>query len=109
MNDQPSPPVTQRPRWSTATKILIVILLIVAAVALLQRIQSIMVPLILAAILAFILNPVVNFFNRWAHIPRSLVLLIIYLAVAALIDGKFPYSTGTVIDIDGGFQMRTLK
>jgi 3-oxoacyl-[acyl-carrier protein] reductase len=31
------------------------------------------------------------------------------LAVAALVDGKFPYSTGTVIDIDGGFQMRTLK
>jgi NAD(P)-dependent dehydrogenase (short-subunit alcohol dehydrogenase family) len=30
------------------------------------------------------------------------------LAVTALIDGKFPYSTGTVIDIDGGFQMRTL-
>jgi len=31
------------------------------------------------------------------------------LAVAALIDGKFPYSTGTIIDVDGGFQMRTLK
>jgi 3-oxoacyl-[acyl-carrier protein] reductase len=30
------------------------------------------------------------------------------LAVAALIDGKFPYSTGTVIDISGGLQMRTL-
>jgi NAD(P)-dependent dehydrogenase (short-subunit alcohol dehydrogenase family) len=30
------------------------------------------------------------------------------LGVAALIDGKFPYSTGTVIDIDGGLQMRTL-
>jgi 3-oxoacyl-[acyl-carrier protein] reductase len=30
------------------------------------------------------------------------------LGVAALIDGTFPYSTGTVIDIDGGLQMRTL-
>jgi NAD(P)-dependent dehydrogenase (short-subunit alcohol dehydrogenase family) len=30
------------------------------------------------------------------------------LAVTALIDGKFPYSTGTVIDIDGGLQLRTL-
>jgi len=30
------------------------------------------------------------------------------LGVAALIDGKFPFSTGTVIDIDGGFQLRTL-
>jgi len=30
------------------------------------------------------------------------------LGVCALIDGRFPYSTGTVIDIDGGLQMRTL-
>lgn len=30
------------------------------------------------------------------------------LGVAALIDGRFPYSTGTVIDIDGGLQLRTL-
>jgi len=31
------------------------------------------------------------------------------LAVAALVDGKFPYSSGTVIDIDGGFQLRILQ
>jgi len=30
------------------------------------------------------------------------------LGVAALIDGKFPFSTGTVIAIDGGFKLRTL-
>jgi NAD(P)-dependent dehydrogenase (short-subunit alcohol dehydrogenase family) len=30
------------------------------------------------------------------------------LGVTALVDGKFPFSTGTVIDIDGGFQMRHL-
>jgi NAD(P)-dependent dehydrogenase (short-subunit alcohol dehydrogenase family) len=30
------------------------------------------------------------------------------LGVAALIGGKFPYSTGAVIDIDGGLQIRTL-
>lgn len=30
------------------------------------------------------------------------------LAVAALVDGQFPYSTGTVIDVDGGLQLRTL-
>ncbi|MCH2174684.1 MAG: 3-ketoacyl-ACP reductase [Lentisphaeria bacterium] len=30
------------------------------------------------------------------------------LAVTALIDGKFPFSTGTVIDVDGGFQIQHL-
>ncbi|MBU2647733.1 3-ketoacyl-ACP reductase [bacterium] len=30
------------------------------------------------------------------------------LAVSAILDGHFPYSTGTVIDIDGGFSIRSL-
>lgn len=30
------------------------------------------------------------------------------LGVSALLEGKFPFSTGTVIDIDGGFQIRHL-
>ncbi|MBF0245296.1 MAG: 3-ketoacyl-ACP reductase, partial [Planctomycetes bacterium] len=30
------------------------------------------------------------------------------LAVRSLIDGHFAFSTGTVIDLDGGFQLRRL-
>ena len=30
------------------------------------------------------------------------------LAAVSLIDGNFPFSTGTVIDVDGGFQIRHL-
>ncbi len=74
-----------RPPWSTATKLMVVIFIILGAVALLQRIESIVAPLILAGILAFILNPVVTFFNRWAHVPRSLVLLVIYLLFIGLL------------------------
>ena len=74
-----------RPRWSPATKLMVVILIILGAVVLLQRIENIIAPLILAGILAFILNPVVSFFNRWAHIPRSLVLLIIFLIFIGLL------------------------
>jgi NAD(P)-dependent dehydrogenase (short-subunit alcohol dehydrogenase family) len=29
-------------------------------------------------------------------------------AVGSLVDGDFPFSTGAVIDVDGGFQLRTL-
>ena len=89
MSEQPlspfsSPSFGQRPRWSVATKILVVVLLLVGAVSLLLGIRPIITPLVLAAILAFILNPVVGFFNRWARIPRSLVLVFIYLAFIAL-------------------------
>lgn len=86
MSTQPTFPKLRRPRWSTATKLLVAALLILAAVALLERIQSIIPPLILAGIVAFILNPIVNFFNRWARIPRSLVLLLIYLVVIGLLS-----------------------
>jgi NAD(P)-dependent dehydrogenase (short-subunit alcohol dehydrogenase family) len=30
------------------------------------------------------------------------------LGVAALLDGSFPFSTGSVIDIDGGFHIKRL-
>ena len=30
------------------------------------------------------------------------------LAVASLLDGSFPFSTGSVIDIDGGFHIKQL-
>jgi len=30
------------------------------------------------------------------------------LAVSALLRGEFPFSTGAVIDVDGGFHLRTL-
>jgi len=86
---KPSPtPIVKprRPRWSAATKIMVASLLILGAAVLLQHTRIIIVPLVLAAILAFILNPVVNFFNRWARIPRSLTLLLIYLVFIALVS-----------------------
>lgn len=82
----PALPPSVRPRWSPATKLLVVVLIVVGAALALQRIQSIITPLILAAILAFILNPVVGFFNRYARIPRSLVLVSIYVVFMALLS-----------------------
>lgn len=82
----PALPPSVRPRWSPATKLLVVVLVVLGAALVLQRIQSIVAPLILAAILAFILNPVVGFFNRYARIPRSLVLMSIYVVFIALLS-----------------------
>lgn len=82
----PALPPSVRPRWSPATKLLVVVLIVLGAALVLQRIQSIVAPLILAAILAFILNPVVGFFNRYARIPRSLVLMSIYVVFIALLS-----------------------
>jgi 3-oxoacyl-[acyl-carrier protein] reductase len=40
--------------------------------------------------------------NRWGT-PQDLG-----LAVAALMDGSFPFSTGSVMEIDGGFHIKRL-
>ncbi|MBN1315947.1 MAG: AI-2E family transporter [Anaerolineales bacterium] len=62
------------------------VLLLIGAAVLLQNIQIIIAPLVLAGILAFILNPIVNYFNRLARIPRSLTLALIYLAFILIIS-----------------------
>ena len=43
--------------------------------------RAILTPFILAAIFAYIFNPVVNFFSHWLKLPRTLSVLIIYLAI----------------------------
>ena len=40
--------------------------------------------------------------NRWGTLQD------LGLAVAALMDGSFPFSTGSVIEIDGGFHIKRL-
>ena len=40
--------------------------------------------------------------RRWGT-PKDVA-----LAVSAVLEGKLPFSTGTVIDVDGGFQLRRL-
>ena len=47
--------------------------------------RAILTPFILAAIFAYIFNPVVNFFSRHLKLPRALAVLIIYLAIVIVV------------------------
>ena len=59
------------PRWSPFTKraVTLIILLLVALVA--YRFRSVLPPVMIALLLAFILNPVVGFLTRRLRIPVS--------------------------------------
>jgi predicted PurR-regulated permease PerM len=46
--------------------------------------RSILTPFVLAAIFAYIFNPVVNFFSSHLKLPRALAVLIIYLAIVVI-------------------------
>jgi predicted PurR-regulated permease PerM len=47
--------------------------------------RGILTPFILAAIFAYIFNPVVNFFSHRLRLPRALAVLIIYLAIVLVV------------------------
>jgi predicted PurR-regulated permease PerM len=62
---------------------LIVVGLLLAWFIYLER--AILTPFVLAAIFAYIFNPVVNFFSRHLRLPRALSVLIIYLAIVVVV------------------------
>jgi predicted PurR-regulated permease PerM len=75
----------ERPRWPYATKLTISLLSLAFFIYLLTRFREIILPIIIAIIIAYILNPVVNFLDRKFHLPRVLAILLTYLIVLAII------------------------
>jgi predicted PurR-regulated permease PerM len=60
--------------------------------------RAILTPFILAAIFAYIFNPVVNLFSRHLKLPRALAVLIIYLAIVFLIAMAGLAFSGRIIE-----------
>ncbi len=77
------PPEYQSPPWGLATKAIVAIitLLLVALVA--YRFQSLIAQLVFAAILAYLLNPVINFIDERTSLKRNNVIVVAYLLAAA--------------------------
>jgi len=74
-----------RPHWSSRTKIVISLLLMLVGVYLLYRFSVILTPLVLAVLLAYVLSPLVNFFQRRLRIRRGLSILLAYLVMIAVL------------------------
>jgi predicted PurR-regulated permease PerM len=68
-----------RPPWSTSTKLTIVLLLLGLGIFLLYRFQAVIIPLVLAIILAYILLPIANWIERRLRVRRALAILLAYL------------------------------
>jgi predicted PurR-regulated permease PerM len=78
-----------RPRWSPQVKIVISLLLLALFVYLLFRFSSVLTPLILSIILAYVLSPMVNLFQKQARLPRGLATLLVYISVLIIIVASF--------------------
>lgn len=74
-----------RPHWSARTKLTITLLLLGFSIYLLYRFSAAIQPLILAIVLAYILWPVANWFERRFKIWRGLATFLAYLAALAIL------------------------
>ena len=73
-------------RWSAQTKLVVVIATMIAVVWALFRFSSLLSPLIIAIILAYLLTPLVNWLHRRARFPRVVALLVVYIILLGLIS-----------------------
>jgi len=86
---KPQPPEPSSPAWNPNTRLAVGILLLVLILLLLSRLQPLFVPVLLAALLTYVLHPAVNWLNR--RMPRGLAVLVVYLLVIVVAAGT---STG---------------
>lgn len=71
--------------WSITTKRIVVVGGCVLFLLLLDRIGDLWQPIVIALILAYIINPIVDFLSKRSRLPRTLIVALIYLGVIALI------------------------
>ncbi len=83
---QPEP---QSPAWNPNTRLVVGMLLLVLVWLLLSRLKPLLVPVLLAALLTYVLHPVVNWLNR--RMRRGLAVAVVYLLLIVVGAGA---STG---------------
>ncbi|MGH2607368.1 MAG: hypothetical protein ACRDG5_12320, partial [Anaerolineales bacterium] len=75
----PGPAEAVSPPWQPHARLVGALFLVALAVGLLLRMGSLLVPVILAFVLAYLLHPLVTGLSRLTRIPRWLSVLLVYL------------------------------
>ncbi len=70
------------PPWGRNTKTVVVVIALLLFALITYRFQSLLAQLIIAAILAYLLNPIVALVNKRVPIKRTIVIAVIYLILA---------------------------
>ncbi len=85
-------------RWDKTTKVVVVVLLIALAAAAIYAFRIVFVPLVIGAIVAYALTPVVGFVKRKLRLPHGLATGIVYLLGLAIVIPLLVISAPWVID-----------
>jgi predicted PurR-regulated permease PerM len=75
------------PSWGTNTKLVVALTIVVVVGALLVKFQSVITPLLIAFMLAYLLHPVAAFLQRRVRFPWGAVVGMIYLVIILLLLG----------------------
>ncbi len=67
------------PQWSATTKFLVMLAILAVVAFLLIRLQGVIAPVVLAVILAYLLNPIVTAIAKYSRLSRTLAVLLVYM------------------------------
>jgi predicted PurR-regulated permease PerM len=73
------------PNWQTSTKYIVIALVIVGVIATIGFARALIGPLVISALLAFVLNPLVEKLAAYRRVSRDVAVLIVYLLFIALV------------------------
>ena len=78
-----TPEYPSSPPWSASTKRTIVIILLAMVILVLYRIRGLLLPLVTAVILAYLVEPLIQFITRHTRLKRKLAIGLVYLIILA--------------------------
>ena len=85
----PKPTEHESPPWSRSTKIIVTVAALVLVIWLTYRFQSLISQIVIAAILAYVLNPIIVQLDKRTGLKRSTGILVVYLLLALAVIGGF--------------------
>ncbi len=84
------------PVWSRTTRIIVLVVALVGTVALIALAWPLFQALVIAGLLAYLLEPLVNFFMRRFHFKRNLAAIVVY-GLLLLVIVAIPALVGTIV------------
>jgi predicted PurR-regulated permease PerM len=87
LTTEPAP--SESPPWPRSVKVIVAVAALLLALWLVYRFQSLLSQIVMAAILAYVLNPVVVQLDRRTGLKRSTGILLVYLLLATAVIGGF--------------------
>ena len=81
------PEFNESPTWNAPTKIIVVLVALILFALITYRFQSLIGLLSIAAMMAYLMHPIISFIDKRTPIKRSTVVLVAYLLLLVLLMG----------------------